>query len=144
MDFRRVYDDHVAFVWRSLRRLGVAESALKDAVQEVRTTVVNTDAGFGHTRGGTINMVMKSGTNELHGSLWENMQPSNLTANSFFNNAKGLGNPLTHYNQYGLTAGGPVWIPKVFNGKDKLFWFFAWQNDKNTQPFTTRTTIIMR
>jgi hypothetical protein len=109
----------------------------KDAVQEVRTTVVNTDAGFGHTRGGTINMVMKSGTNELHGSMWENMQPSNLTANNFFNNAKGLGNPLTHYNQYGLTAGGPVWLPKVFNGKDKLFWFFAWQNDKNTQPFTS-------
>jgi Carboxypeptidase regulatory-like domain len=109
----------------------------KDAVQEVRTTVLNTDASFGHTRGGTINMVMKSGTNELHGSLWENMQPSNLTANSFFNNAKGLGNPLTHYNQYGLTAGGPVYLPKVWNGKDKLFWFFAWQHDKNTQPFTT-------
>ena len=69
----------------------------KDAVQEVRTKVLNTDASFGHTRGGTINMVMKSGTNELHGSLWENMQPSNLTANAFFNNAKGLGNPLTHY-----------------------------------------------
>ena len=109
----------------------------KDAVQEVRTTVLNTDASFGHTRGGTINMVMKTGTNELHGSMWENMQPSNLTANSFFNNAKGLGNPLTHYNQYGLTAGGPVYLPKVFNGKDKLFWFFAWQHDKNTQPFTS-------
>lgn len=109
----------------------------RDAVQEVRTTVLNTDASFGHTRGGTINMVMKSGTNELHGSMWENMQPSNLTANSFFNNAKGLGNPLTHYNQYGLTAGGPVYLPKVWNGKDKLFWFFAWQHDKNTQPFTS-------
>ena len=109
----------------------------KDAVQEVRTTVLNTDASFGHTRGGTINMVMKSGTNELHGSMWENMQPSNLTANSFFNNAKGLGNPLTHYNQYGLTAGGPVYLPKIWNGKDKLFWFFAWQHDKNTQPFTS-------
>ena len=82
-------------------------------------------------------MVMKSGTNELHGSMWENMQPSNLTANSFFNNAKGLGNPLTHYNQYGLTAGGPVYLPKIWNGKDKLFWFFAWQHDKNTQPFTS-------
>ncbi len=108
----------------------------KDAVQEVRTTVVNTDSSFGHTRGGTINMVMKSGANELHGSMWENMQPSKLTANSFFNNAKGLGNPLTHYNQYGLTAGGPVYLPKIWNGKDKLFWFFAWQHDKNTQPLT--------
>ena len=109
----------------------------RDAVQEVRVKVLDTDAGFGHTRGGTINMVMKSGTNKLHGSMWENTQPSNLTANSFFNNAKGLGNPLTHYNQYGLTVGGPLVLPKIFNGRDKLFWFFAWQNDLNSQPFTT-------
>jgi hypothetical protein len=108
----------------------------RDAVLEVRAKVLDTDAGFGHTRGGTINMIMKSGTNQLHGSMWENTQPSLLTANSFFNNRSGLGNPVTHYNRYGLTAGGPVYIPKIFNGKNKLFWFFAWQNDKNSQPFT--------
>jgi hypothetical protein len=109
----------------------------RDAVQEVRAKVLDTDAGFGHTRGGTINMVMKSGTNELHGSAMWNLQPSNLTANSFFNNRSGLGNPVTHYNQFGATAGGPVLIPKVFNGKDKLFWFFAFQGDRNSQPNTT-------
>ncbi len=108
----------------------------QDAVQEVRVKVVDTDTAFGHTRGGTINMVMKTGTNSLHGSLWEFTQPSLLTANSFFNNRNGLGNPVTHYNQYGLTAGGPVRIPKVYNGKDKLFWFFAWQNDVNSTPQT--------
>ena len=108
----------------------------RDAVEEVRTKVLDTDAGFGHTRGGTINMVMKSGTNQLHGTLFENNQPSNLTANSFFNNAKGLGNPVTHFNQYGLSVGGPMVLPKIFNGRDKLFWFFAWQNDTNSQPFT--------
>lgn len=108
----------------------------KDAVQEVRVKVVETDAGFGHTQGGTINQVLKSGTNQLHGSMSEFTQPSLFTANSFFNNRNGLGNPVTHFNQYGLTAGGPVYIPKVFNGKDKLFWFFAWQNDINSTPFT--------
>ncbi len=113
----------------------------RDAVQEVRTKVLDTDAGFGHTRGGTINMVMKSGTNQLHGSLWENNQPSNLTANSFFNNAKGLGNPVTQFNQYGVSAGGPVWIPKILDGRNKLFWFFAWQNDTNRQPFTTFVSV---
>ncbi len=97
----------------------------KDAVQQVSVKVVDTDAGFGHTQGGTINQVMKSGTNELHGTMSEFTQPSLLTANSFFNNRNGLGNPVTHFNQYGLTAGGPVILPKVFNGKDKLFWFFA-------------------
>ncbi len=108
----------------------------KDAVQEVRVKVVDTDAGFGHTRGGTVNMIMKGGTNQLHGTLFEFTQPSLLTANSFFNNRNGLGNPVTHFNQYGLTAGGPVWIPKVFNGKDKLFWFVAWQGDRNSTPNT--------
>ena len=108
----------------------------KDAVQEVRVKVLDTDAAFGHTRGGTINQVLKTGTNQLHGSLWEYTQPSLLTANSFFNNRNGLGNPVTHFNQYGLQSGGPVRIPKVYNGTDKLFWFFAWQNDVNSTPFT--------
>jgi len=79
----------------------LAFTAPKDAVQEVRVKVVDTDAGFGHTRGGTINQVLKTGTNGLHGSLYEYTQPSLLTANSFFNNRNGLGNPVTHFNQYG-------------------------------------------
>ena len=109
----------------------------KDAVQEVRVKVVDTDAGFGHTRGGTVNMIMKGGTNAFHGSLYEYTQPSLLTANSFFNNRNGLGNPVTHFNQFGATAGGPVYMPKVFNGKNKLFWFVAWQGDRNSTPFTS-------
>ena len=108
----------------------------KDAVQQVSVKVLDTDAAFGHTRGGTINQVLKTGTNQLHGSLWEYTQPSLLTANSFFNNRNGLGNPSTHFNQYGLQMGGPVRIPKIYNGTDKLFWFFAWQNDLNSTPFT--------
>ena len=101
----------------------------------------DTDAAFGHTGGGTLNQVLKSGTNSLHGSLWEFNQPNNLTANNFFNNKAGLGNPVTHYNQYGVTAGGPVWIPKVYNGRNKLFWFFAWEGLKDSQPNTTFLTV---
>src|SRR5260370_19631987 len=113
-----------------------AYSAPQDAVQEVTVKLLDTDAGFGHTRGGTINQVLRSGTNALHGSLYEFNQPSLLTANSFFNNRNGLGNPVTHFNQYGATVGGPIFIPKVFNGKNKLFFFFAWEDDKNSQPNT--------
>jgi len=113
-----------------------AYSAPQDAVQEVTVKLLDTDAGFGHTRGGTINQVLRSGTNSLHGSLYEFNQPSLLTANSFFNNRNGLGNPVTHFNQYGATVGGPVFIPKLFNGKNKLFFFFAWENDQNSQPTT--------
>ncbi|HZS57187.1 MAG TPA: TonB-dependent receptor, partial [Bryobacteraceae bacterium] len=49
--------------------------------------------------------------------------------------------PVLHYNQYGLTAGGPVWIPKVINGKNKLFWFFGWEGLKDSQPNPTILTV---
>jgi hypothetical protein len=107
-----------------------------DAVQEVRVKAFDTDSAFGHTNGGTINMVLKTGTNSLHGTMYEFNQPTYLTANNFFNNRNGLGNPVTHFNQYGLTAGGPVLIPKLINGKNKLFWFVSWENDVNSQPNT--------
>jgi hypothetical protein len=119
----------------------LAYSPPQDAVQEVRVKAFDSDAAFGHTGGGTLNQVMKTGTNNLHGSLWEFNQASNLTANNFFNNKAGLGNPLTHYNQYGLTAGGPVYIPKVLNGRNKLFWFFAWEGVKDSQPNTDFTSV---
>jgi len=118
-----------------------AYSPPQDAVQEVRVKAFDTDAAFGHTGGGTINQVMKSGTNDIHGSAYEFTQPSNLTANNFFNNKNGLGNPLTHFNQWGLTAGGPVLIPKVYNGRNKLFWYFAYEGLMDSQPNTNFVTV---
>jgi hypothetical protein len=113
----------------------------QDAVQEVRVKAFDTDAAFGHTGGGTINQVLKTGTNGFHGTLSEFNQPSNLTANNFFNNKNNLGNPVTHFNQYGATVGGPVILPKLYNGKDKLFWFFAFEGLKDSQPNTNFTTV---
>jgi hypothetical protein len=92
----------------------LAYSPPTDAVEEVRVKAFDTDASAGHTGGGTLNQVLKNGTNSLHGSAWEFNEPNTLTANNFFNNKAGLGNPVTHYNQYGVTAGGPIWIPKSF------------------------------
>ncbi len=119
----------------------LAYSPPTDAVQEVRVKAFDSDASFGHTGGGTMNQVLKTGTNFLHGSAWEFNQPNTLAANNFFNNKAGLGNPVTHYNQYGVTAGGPMLIPRVFNGKNKLFWFFAWEGLKDSQPNTTFLTV---
>jgi hypothetical protein len=115
----------------------LAYSPPTDAVQEVYVKAFDSDASFGHTGGGTINQILKTGTNSLHGSLWEFNEPNTLAANNFFNNKAGLGNPVTHYNQYGVTAGGPIMVPKVFDGRNKLFWFFAWEGLKDAQPNTT-------
>jgi hypothetical protein len=119
----------------------LAYSPPQDAVQEVRVKAFDADAAYGHTASGTINKIMKTGTNQLKGSLYEFFQPSKLGANSFFNNKSGLGNPATKFNQYGLTVGGPVFVPKVFNGHNKLFWFFSWEKLKDGQPNTDFTTV---
>jgi hypothetical protein len=121
----------------------LAYAPTEDSVSEVSIRPFDTDASFGHTIGGVINQVTKSGTNRLHGSIYEFSQISNLDANTYFNDRA---NPVpklqvTHYNQYGLTVGGPVWIPKIFNGRDKLFFFFAFEGLKDSQPVTTTTTV---
>jgi hypothetical protein len=119
----------------------LAYSVPKDAVQEVRVKAFDADASYGHTGGGTLNQIMKTGTNSLHGTVFEQVQPDNLTANNLFNNAKGVARPVTHFNQYGVTGGGPIYIPKVFDGKNKLFWFFAFEGLKDSQPNPTFTTV---
>jgi hypothetical protein len=119
----------------------VAYNPPQDAVQQVVVKAFDSDAGYGHTGSGTLNQVMKTGTNSFHGSLYEFNQVSALEANNFFNNQKSVANPLTHFNQYGATVGGPVLLPKIFNGRNKLFWFFAWENLKDSQPATDFTTV---
>ena len=119
----------------------LAYSPTQDSVAEVSVRPFDTDASFGHTIGGVINQVTKSGTNGLHGSVYEFGQISNLDANLYFNGRTGTRTPTTHFNQYGLTVGGPVFIPKVFNGKDKLFFFFAWEGLKDSTPASTITTV---
>jgi hypothetical protein len=119
----------------------VAYNPPVDAVQEVRVNAFDADASFGHTAGGTMNQVMKTGTNGLHGSLWEFNQPSDMVANDFFQNRAGKPLAITHFNQFGLVAGGPVVLPKVFNGRNKLFWFFTYEGVKDAQPNPTFLTV---
>ncbi len=112
----------------------VAYNPPVDAVQEVRVKAFDSDASFGHTGGGTMNQIMKTGGNGLHGSLWEFNQPSDMVANDFFRNRGGQPLQITHFNQYGLTVGGPVIVPKLYNGRNKLFFFFAFEGLKDSQP----------
>src|SRR5581483_8514671 len=112
-----------------------------DAVAEVKVDVLNVDAAYGGSGGGTIQVITKGGGNQVHGVLSEFNQTSNLTATPFFTNASGGTKTVFRQNQWGVTAGGPVWVPKVYNGKDKLFWFFTYEGHKNSQPAPTYTTV---
>jgi hypothetical protein len=112
----------------------MAYSPPQDAVVEVRVQSFESDAAYGHSGGGTVNVNTKGGTNGLHGSLYEFNQVSLLEANSFFQNKNGIPRSAYHYNQYGGTAGGPVYIPKLYNGKNKMFWFFGYEGLKDSDP----------
>ena len=96
-----------------------------DAVEEFKVMTTIYDAQYGRTGGGIINVSSKSGTNAFHGSVYEFAKRTSLNANTFSNNAKGLPRQGASLNQYGFTIGGPVRIPRLYNGKDKTFFFFA-------------------
>ena len=98
-----------------------------DSVQEFKIDTGSYDAQYGHGGGGVLNVSTKSGTNTFHGSAYEFLKRKGLSANTFSNNAHG--NPITddRLNQWGFTVGGPVWVPKVYKGKDRTFFFFAYE-----------------
>src|SRR5258706_9666998 len=121
--------------------LRVAFNPPVDAVDEVRVHTFEAYAAYGHTAGGTVNVVLKGGSNQFHGTLYEFNQVSDLAATPFFLNRNGTIKPITRFNQYGGTASGPVFIPKVFNGRNKLFWFFSYEGIRDSFPEPTVTTV---
>ena len=121
----------------------LAYAPTQDSVQEVSVRPFDTDASFGHTIGGVINQITKSGTNSFHGTVYEFYQTAGLDANLYFNKRANpvVSRPNAHYHQYGGTFGGPIDIPRIFNGKDKLFFFFAYEGLKDSTPATTTLTV---
>jgi hypothetical protein len=98
-----------------------------DAIQEVAVQTSNYAPEFGQAGGGLFNITMKSGTNAFHGSAYEYFVNEDLNAGSPYSD-DGFGarvRPRNRRNDFGGTVGGPVWIPKVYNGHNKTFFFFS-------------------
>src|SRR3984957_9318574 len=124
-----------------------------DAIQEVSIQTSDFAAEYGAVGGGLFNVNIKSGTNEFHGTAYDYFVNEILNAGTPFTNA-GLSNsekdgqlirPRARRNDYGFTVGGPVVIPKVYNGKDKTFFFFNYEQFRETQdinniPITVPST----
>ncbi len=97
-----------------------------DAIAEVKVLLTNYQAEYGRNSGAAINVVMKSGTRELHGSGYYYKRNEGLNANNFFNNRTSRPRDRYRYDLFGYTVGGPVAIPGKFNrNRDKLFFFFS-------------------
>ncbi len=115
---------------------------IRPAIEAIREFKVQTNlfsADVGRNSGAVVDVVTKSGTNGFHGSAFEFLRNSAMDARSFFN-TKGTPFPPFRYNQYGFSLGGPVHIPKVYNGKNRTFFFVDWEGyRRNTVASSVRT-----
>jgi hypothetical protein len=106
-----------------------------DAVGQMRVQTNSYDASIGRTAAGTINMSLKSGTNQFHGVLSEREQNTAFNANLSQNKAVGVAPPGVHFHEYGGTIGGPVMIPKIYDGKRRgTFFFFSFDGVQAAIP----------
>jgi hypothetical protein len=121
-----------------------AYSPTQDSVSEVSVRPFDTDASFGHTIGGVVNQITKSGGNGFHGTAYEFYQTAGLDANLWFNkftNSPAKVRPNAHFHQFGFTLGGPVFIPKIYDGRNKLFFFGAFERERDTTPLSQTLTV---
>ena len=111
------------------------------ATQEFKVQTNSFDAQMGFTAGATVNVATKSGTNKLRGEAYLYDRDKSRTANNFFNNSAGLERPGRKYDRYGVTLGGPVYIPGLYNGKDRTFFLFSFERQKDNVAQTTTYSV---
>jgi hypothetical protein len=112
-----------------------------DMVEEYKVQTNNFSAEFSNSAGGIVNLVTKSGTNSYHGSLFEFFRNDKLVANNFFNNRAGLPRGQFRYNQFGLTLGGPLSIPRIYEGRNRTFFFFTYEGLRWVQNVVSSGTV---
>jgi hypothetical protein len=105
-----------------------------DIVQEFKVQTATFDAQFGNTEGGVTSISIKSGTNKFHGSAYYWSEPIGIAANDFFGNSRGQGRPNAFLKRPGFSVNGPVWLPKLYNGKDRTFFLFGYEGIRDSRP----------
>jgi hypothetical protein len=104
-----------------------------EALQEFRIQTSGMSAEYGRAQGGVFNYVMKSGTNQVHGSAYFGLRNEKLNANSFGNNARGAERNLDRRLAWAGSFGGPVVIPKIYDGHDKSFFYVTYERFRQRQ-----------
>ncbi|MBI4874560.1 MAG: TonB-dependent receptor [Acidobacteria bacterium] len=105
-----------------------------DSVLEFKIQTNSYDAQYGRSGGGSVNVVLKSGTNRVHGTVYEYLRRNWLDANSFQNNSRGAPKDGHYLDQYGVQLDGPVSIPKLYNGRNKTFFLFNYEGYREGSP----------
>ncbi|MGA3325980.1 MAG: carboxypeptidase-like regulatory domain-containing protein [Terriglobia bacterium] len=133
------------------------EAPSVEGVREFTVITTGMSAEYGRTTSGILNMATKGGTNNYHGLAYDIIRQTDLDANTWFNNLdagevcinandtpackKGYATPVDKKNDFGINLGGPVRIPKVYNGKDKTFFFYNWEETKFAKGGTNISTL---
>src|SRR5215472_3442291 len=105
-----------------------------DSIQEFKILTGVYQAEYGRSMGAQISVVTKSGTSDVHGSAYWFHRHDDLNANNFLNNRNGLPRQLFRFNDLGYTLGGPVYIPKLLRSRQKLFFFWSEEFQRQLRP----------
>lgn len=115
--------------------LGTTQSLVSvDALQEFRVLSSSYSAQYGRTPGGQFSLATRSGTNAFHGSAFDYLRNNFFDANDWFNDHYGEPIPALHQNDFGGTLGGPIRIPRIYDGREKTFFFVSYEGLRLTQP----------
>src|SRR5579884_882016 len=112
-----------------------------DSVQEFKVQTNNYSAEYGRAAGGIFNVVTKSGSNDVHFTLYEFLRNTDLNSSNWFANLAGQAPPPLKFNQFGGVLGGPVVIPKVYDGHNKTFFFLSTELVRYIQGVTYTATV---
>jgi len=123
--------------------LGTTQSLLSvDALQEFRVESSSYSAEYGRSPGGQLSFVTRSGTNSFHGSAYDYLRNGWFDANDWFNNHLNQPKQQLHMNDFGGTVGGPLWIPHLYQGKNKTFFFGSYEGLRMTQPVASSVQYV--
>jgi hypothetical protein len=123
--------------------LGTTQNLLSvDALQEFRVTSSTYSAEFGRTPGGQFSLSSRAGTNVLHGSMYDYLRNDVFDANNWFNKRDDLSKSALRQNDFGGTIGGPITIPHFYDGRDRTFFFFAYEGLRLVLPTAATTQYV--
>lgn len=105
-----------------------------EAVQEVNSQTLLVDAQYGHSDGAVINTIVKTGQNQFHGAIYYILQNTDMNANSYQKNLAGLSRSVDRWQQPGFVLDGPVYVPRLYNGRDRTFFTVAFERIQTDTP----------
>ncbi|MBL8211792.1 MAG: TonB-dependent receptor [Bryobacterales bacterium] len=112
-----------------------------ETVQEFKVFTNGFSAEYGRSGGGVLTVATRAGTNDWHGAVYEFLRNDKLNANSWTSNRVGLARNPFRRNEFGVAVGGPVRIPKLYDGRNRTFFFFNWEKIPQRSPDNILSTV---